>query len=272
MEQQLRDALESQQLTLYFQPQVDIKTRKIIGLEALIRWLHPVKGLISPADFIPIAEESDLILAIGDWVLKAACQQGRLLQEMGIDNVKIAVNLSARQFGKNYDLVKCVQSALQDSAFSAQLLELEITETVLMQYQDASIDMLNTLHKMGISLSLDDFGTGYSSLSYLKYFPVDTIKIDRSFISSVTDNIESNTIVTAIIKLAHNLKLKVIAEGVETTEQLAYLQQQECEFFQGYLCSKPVPAEQLANLFQTSTQDENLTDYAQAGRAHKAPF
>ena len=250
IEHHLLDALKSQQLKLYFQPQVDIKSGQIIGFEALIRWLHPSKGMLSPDSFIPIAEESDLILALGDWVLMEACRQGRILQEMGIKDIKVAVNLSARQFGKNYDLIASVRSALEQSGLPPDLLELEITETVLMQYQETSVETLGFLHDMGISLSLDDFGTGYSSLSYLRYFPVDTIKIDRSFISNVTEDPESNTIVSAIIKLAHNLKLKIIAEGVETEAQLDYLQKHECEIFQGYLCSKPVPAIQLIKLLQ----------------------
>jgi diguanylate cyclase (GGDEF)-like protein/PAS domain S-box-containing protein len=250
IEHSLLDALKSQQLRLYFQPQVDIKTHKIIGFEALIRWLHPTKGLISPDNFIPIAEESDLILPISDWVLMEACHQGNLLQDMGGEGVKIAVNLSARQFGKNYDLIASVKSALEKSGFRPELLELEITETVLMEYQEKSLETLTVLRKMGISLSLDDFGTGYSSLSYLKYFPVDTIKIDRSFISTITEDQDSSIIVAAIIKLAHNLNLNIIAEGVETEEQLEYLQKHECEVFQGYLCSKPVPSIQLAKLLK----------------------
>lgn len=250
IEHHLHDALKAQQLELYYQPQVDIKTQHITGFEALIRWAHPTNGMIPPDSFIPIAEESDLILSIGDWVFMEACRQGKLLQEMGETDIKMAVNLSARQFGKNYDLVKSVKSALTASGLRPELLELEITETVLMEYKDTSIEILTALHEMGVSLSLDDFGTGYSSLSYLRCFPVDAIKIDRSFISNVTEDQESRTIVAAIINLAHNLKLNTIAEGVETMAQLEYLESKACDTYQGYFCSKPVPAEHLQQLLE----------------------
>ncbi|MEH6348120.1 MAG: EAL domain-containing protein [Bermanella sp.] len=248
IESGLHRALEKQELELFYQPQVNLSTHQIVGLEALIRWRHPQKGLVAPLNFISIAEESDLIHAIGDWVLLEACRQGKALQELGFSQLTMAVNLSARQFEKSSRLLESVATALNKSGLEAKYLELEVTETVLMRDKENGTATLVELQAMGVGLSLDDFGTGYSSLSYLRRFPIDTLKVDQSFISSIGTNKESEAIVIAIISLAHNLGLKVVAEGVETHEQLQFLQEQLCEIYQGYLCSKPVPAELLTEL------------------------
>ena len=248
IESGLHRALEKKELELFYQPQVNLTTQQIVGFEALIRWRHPQKGLVAPLNFISIAEESDLIHAIGDWVLLEACAQGKALQEMGFSKLIMAVNLSARQFEKSDRLLKSVASALDKSGLEPKYLELEVTETVLMRNKENGTATLVELQDMGVGLSLDDFGTGYSSLSYLRRFPIDTLKIDHSFISSIGTNKESEAIVTAIISLAHNLGLKVVAEGVETQSQLEFLQEQLCEIYQGYLCSKPIPAELIPEL------------------------
>ncbi|MCY9879053.1 EAL domain-containing protein [Vibrio natriegens] len=247
VEEGLHEALINQQLEVFYQPKVDVNSNEMVSVEALIRWNHPIKGLIGPVDFIPIAEETDLILDIGDWVLLEACRQCKAFQKMQhIDsNLKVSVNISAKQLDDESRLLSSVVLALKESGLKAEYLELEITETMLMQNFDKVIETIKKLKSIGVTFSLDDFGTGYSSLSYLRLFPVNTVKVDRSFISNVTTSRESAAIVSAIISLAHNLGLNVVAEGIETLEQLKYLQQNKCKTYQGYLYSKPLPAEQL---------------------------
>jgi diguanylate cyclase (GGDEF)-like protein/PAS domain S-box-containing protein len=245
----LRTALERDEFLLHYQPQLDLQSGRMIGMEALIRWRHPELGLIYPDRFINAAEETGLIVPIGNWVLRSACAETRRLQQAGFADLRVAVNLSARQFCRS-DLVHGIEAALQDSGLEARFLEIEITESLMMNDVDAAIVTLKELKTLGVSLSIDDFGTGYSSLAYLKRFPIDNLKIDRSFVSDIVTGDEEAAIVSAIIALAHNLRLQVTAEGVETVEQLRYLQKRGCDKMQGYLFSKPVPAHALPALLE----------------------
>jgi diguanylate cyclase (GGDEF)-like protein/PAS domain S-box-containing protein len=253
LEQDLRSALERNEFVLHYQPQIDLRTGQIIGVEALIRWQHPEYGLLAPAEFIPIAEESGLIGAIGEWSLRAACQQGNAWHAAGLVGLRVAANLSARQF-KQPNFPARVAEILATTAFDPQCLEIELTESTAMEYADASVTTLRELKSLGVSIAIDDFGTGYSSLSYLQQLPIDIVKIDRSFVRHCTIDMSDRTIAQTIIAMAHSLKLQVIAEGVETEEQRAFLAAQGCEMAQGYLFSRPMPADQIAQLFQDSLQ------------------
>lgn len=243
IESSLHYALERNEFLVYYQPKIDIKTNKIVGAEALIRWQHPTMGMISPAAFIPIAEESGLILPIGKWVLWTACQQMKQWRDGGYP-LKVAVNLSAQQFNQP-DICEQVVEVLQANNLEPSCLELELTESILVQNPEAAIQILSELKGLGIEISVDDFGTGYSSLGYLKQFPFDTLKIDQIFVRNLTDDSKNAAITTALIQLAHNLKLTVIAEGVETEAELTFLRQHQCDKVQGYLFSPPVPPEVL---------------------------
>ncbi len=245
MEQDLRRALERNEFVLFYQPQIDLHTRRVCGMEALLRWRHPDGGMISPAQFIPILEETGLILQVGEWVIQTAARQCRAWIDEAIGTYRVAVNLSARQFRQS-NLVEQVERAITESGIDPGLLELEITEGLLVENVEATIATLDQLNTMGLQVSIDDFGTGYSSLSYLKRFPLDTLKIDQSFVRDVTTDPDSAAIAQAIIGLASSLRLKVIAEGVETEQQLAFLQNEGCQEVQGYLFCKPLPAEELA--------------------------
>lgn len=247
LETSLRHAMEREQFELYYQPQVDMGTGEIIGAEALIRWHHPDMGMVSPMKFIPLLEETGLIVPVGEWILRTACIQASEWQTQGRQSYRVSVNLSGRQF-HNEQLSDSVKAALDESGLDPGLLELEITESVLMQHDRTSMANLRALMDMGVRLAIDDFGTGYSSLSYLKRFPVDTLKIDRSFVHDLSDDPDDATIVSAIVVMAHSLNLHVVAEGVETNEQLLFLQQCDCDAIQGYLCSVPLPAEDLTQL------------------------
>ena len=246
LEAALRRALERNELLLNYQPQVDLATGKVIGMEALIRWRHPELGLVSPAEFIPIAESSGLILPIGEWVLRTALQQLKQLIAEGLPIPLVAVNLSAVQF-RQKDLPELVARILAEIDLPAQCLELELTEGLAMENPTAAIAMMDALHQQGIRLSIDDFGTGYSSLSYLKRFRIDKLKIDQSFVRDLTHDPEGEAIVEAIVKLASTLKFKTIAEGVETVEQLAFLRNCGCEEVQGYHFSRPLAPDALTN-------------------------
>ncbi len=239
LESRLRQALHNEELVLYFQPLLDLGTGKIRGAEALLRWRHPTLGLVPPSEFIPIAELSGLIVPIGEWVLQTACARARAWHRAGFPQLSVAVNLSSRQFQQT-DLVRQVTSALERSGLPAPALDLEITETNAMQNAEVSISTLGSLKELGVSLSMDDFGTGYSSLNYLKRFPIDRIKIDQSFVRDLTQDSDAAAIVAAVIAMAHTLQLSVVAEGVETDEQLAFLRQNDCDEMQGYLFSPPV--------------------------------
>ncbi|RJF97606.1 EAL domain-containing protein [Noviherbaspirillum saxi] len=243
MENDLRRALDRNELEVYYQPQARVDSGKIIGAEALVRWRHPTRGMVSPAEFIPLAEETGLISALGEWVLRTACAQLQAWIASGLPPIRMAVNLSVKQLLKK-DFASSVEQALADTGVSASLLELEITESTLMENAQDTLEALHRLRSLGVRLSIDDFGTGYSSLSYLKRFPVDIIKIDRSFVRDVPHDADDASIVTGIIALAHSLRLEVVAEGVETASQLAFLKDQSCDLMQGYYLSKPVPAEQ----------------------------
>ncbi|MCL2220416.1 MAG: EAL domain-containing protein [Chitinispirillia bacterium] len=248
LENDLRSALSRYELCTFFQPQVEIKTSKITGMEALLRWKHPELGMIPPAQFIPIAEDTGLILSIGEWVLRSSCLQARKWQMMGVPLV-ISVNLSANQF-QQQNLVSIVESALKNSGMPPDLLELEITESMSMKNPEDTMKMLTALKDLGVRIAIDDFGTGYSSLSYLKRFPIDTLKIDRSFLMDIPENPRDAEIVKAIIAMAHSLKLAVIAEGVETELQAQYLVENGCAKMQGYLFSPPVPENEFERLLK----------------------
>jgi diguanylate cyclase (GGDEF)-like protein/PAS domain S-box-containing protein len=248
MESRLRHALEREELFLHYQPLVDTDTLDIVGVEALVRWQHPELGLVSPAEFIPVAEETGLIIPISEWVLRTACAQGKQWQDDGFD-ITVAINLSARQFAQS-DLYAVVNSVLKETGFSPYLLDLELTESMLMQHGEETIAILKRLKDLGARLSIDDFGTGYSSLSYLKRFPVDTLKIDRSFIQDIREGGNDSVLASAIIAMSHSLNMEVIGEGVETAEQLAYLQAHRCNRFQGYYFSKPISPEAITRLLR----------------------
>ncbi len=249
LETALRGALERNEFFLYYQPQIDLNSGRIMGIEALVRWQHPDLGVVPPLEFIAILEEIGLIVPVGKWVLQSACQQVRAWRDAGISTPRIAVNLSARQFADPHLMVD-IRQFCNDAGLDPHLLELEITESVIMKQGDSTMETLRQLHEMGIRLAVDDFGTGYSSLAYLKRFPIQTLKIDRSFVNDVTVDPDDATIVSAIISLAHALGLQVVAEGVETSDQLQFLRSRGCDAAQGYLFSKPMPADELVLLLQ----------------------
>ncbi len=240
LENNLRHVLERNELLLYYQPQLNLQTGKIIGMEALVRWQHPKFGLMPPLEFIHLAEDTGLIIPLGEWILRAACMQTKAWHDAGFPQLRVAVNLSARQFHQK-NLVEMITRALKASELPPQSLELEITESLAMKDADYTIEVLQELKRMEIQTALDDFGTGYSSLSLLRKFPIHSLKIDQSFIRNMTVDQNDAVIADTIITLAHSLSLKVTAEGVETPEQLAYLKQRRCDLVQGYLFSKPVP-------------------------------
>lgn len=242
-EEKLKRALNQGELQVYYQPQTDIRSGQVSGAEALLRWHSSDGQVISPLEFIPLAEETGLIRDIGEWVLKEVCRQGKAWQEQGLAPLRLAVNLSAMQF-QQPELETQILRILQDTAFPPQWLELEITESALMQYHHTAQPLLLKLQKLGVSVAIDDFGTGYSSLAYLKRFSVDVLKIDKRFVDDIASDADDRTIINAIIAMGHSLGLKVLAEGVETELQLNYLTQQQCDYFQGYLESPPLPAKQ----------------------------
>jgi EAL domain-containing protein (putative c-di-GMP-specific phosphodiesterase class I) len=243
LENGLRRALELQQMHLVYQPQVSLHDGRVVGMEALLRWQHPTLGKVSPAEFIPIAEDSGLILPIGEWVLRTATRQLRAWLDAGLPVQQMAVNLSAVQF-RHENLPDLVTQVLAEAGLPPQHLELELTEGVAMNDPLGAIAVMSNLHQRGVRMSIDDFGTGYSSLNYLKRFSVYKLKIDQSFVRDITDDSDDKAIVVAIIALAHSLGFLTIAEGVETAGQLAFLRDQGCDEVQGYFFSEPLPAEQ----------------------------
>jgi EAL domain-containing protein (putative c-di-GMP-specific phosphodiesterase class I) len=249
LENDLRRALERDELELYYQPKVDTDSGRIGSCEALARWNHPQLGFIGPSRFIPIAEETGLIVPLGEWVLRQACIQNLEWQKKGMSPLRVAVNLSPRQF-LQHDLLDMIARVLKNVGMSPQCLELEVTENVMIQNIAQTAAILRRLHDLGIQISIDDFGTGYSSLSYLKRFPIHALKIDRSFVSDITWNQDDAAIASAVITMAHSLKLGVIAEGVETKEQLKFLQDLQCHNMQGNFFSKPVPANEFYGLLK----------------------
>jgi EAL domain-containing protein (putative c-di-GMP-specific phosphodiesterase class I) len=258
LENKLRRALERNEFVLHYQPQFDMHMGKIIGMEALVRWQQPDGQLLYPLDFIPIAEDTGMIVPLGEWVLRTACTQNKLWQTSDFLPLRVAVNLSGRQFQES--LVSTIADVLKKTGLEPQFLELELTETSIMKNDDVAVEILTELKKMGIQICIDDFGTGYSSLSYLKRFPIDTLKIDQSFIRESMRDADHAAIVVAIITMAHTLKLKVVAEGVESQEQWAFLRDHNCDKMQGTLFSSPLPAEaftQLITEFRPFKPDED---------------
>lgn len=253
-EQDLRQALERNEFLLFYQPQIDVETQKIIGFEALLRWLHPEKGLLGPLTFIDVAEKTGLIVAIGEWVLSHSCMQVRQWQQKFAQQWRVSVNLSAMQFNQQL-LLEHVGQSLKNSGLPAASLELEITETAMLKDVMETIPLLQALKEMGVGLAIDDFGTGYSSLSYLKNFPINTLKIDKSFVDEIVDNPKDAAIARTIVQLAENLGLRTIAEGVESVEQVNILTSMGCKELQGYYYSKPLPAGEIERLLG---RDENL--------------
>jgi EAL domain-containing protein (putative c-di-GMP-specific phosphodiesterase class I) len=250
LENKLRAAMKGKELALFYQPQVAIQEKKIVGMEALIRWLPTQGGIISPGEFIPVAEQSGLIIDIGEWVLKESLANLRSIKkEAGLNHLYVSINLSPRQF-MDANLVRLVEEALTHTSLDPHELEIEITESTAMKNLEYALKVLQSLKSMGVRIALDDFGVDYSSLSYIHRFPVDTIKIDRAFIVQMLDNSSSAAIVKAIIQIAQALNLKVIAEGVETNEQLDFLKTQTCFGVQGYVFSKPLPIKGLLELLK----------------------
>lgn len=257
LESRLRRAIEQGDLRVFYQPQMDIINGRIVGAEALVRWQDPVEGLIPPFRFIPIAEETGLIIAIGEWVLRETCRQGRAWLDAGLPSLTLAVNVSPHQFRRG-DICALVAKVLSETGFPARQLELEITESGLMDNQDNASAILKDLRKQGIRLAIDDFGTGYSSLAYLKHFPLDLLKIDKSFIDDIPHLQDDMEIAATIIAMGHILGFKVLAEGVETLAQLEFLQEKGCDSYQGYIKSKPIPAEEFAQLLLDQQREIDL--------------
>lgn len=249
LQSELRRAIENDEFVLFYQAQMDISKKKIIGFEALIRWNHPLKGLLHPVDFIYLADESGLIVPIGKWAIKTACKQLKEWSDMGYTDITMAVNLSARQF-KDKDFVRMIYEIIDETGVDPNRLELEITESIALDDLEYTIEVIKELNKIGVKFSLDDFGTGYSAMSYLKHLPISNVKIDKSFLDMVLEDSTDQKIIQAIINLAYNLNLQVIAEGVEQLEHEQLLKELNCNVAQGYLYSKPVPkdkAEELLN-------------------------
>ncbi len=255
LENDLRRALQRDELEVFYQPQTHLESEQIVGAEALLRWHHPTRGMVSPLEFIPLAEETGLIDTIGAWVLRTACVQMQKWRQSGLPEMRIAVNLSVKQLLQS-DFTLTVESVLQETGLPSHLLELEITESTLMEHAEDTLEALERLRGLGVRLAIDDFGTGYSSLAYLKRFPVDLVKIDRSFVRDVPHDADDAAIVKAIIALAHSLRLKVVAEGVETEAQLQFLNEQSCDMLQGFYLSKPLPADQFAHFIRTGVHRE----------------
>jgi EAL domain-containing protein (putative c-di-GMP-specific phosphodiesterase class I) len=249
IEESLRRALQRQEFTLHYQPKVCLRTGAMVGAEALIRWTHPKRGNLSPAQFIPIAEDCGLILPIGRWVLREACKQARAWVDEGQRPITMAVNVSAMEFGDDAFLGRLF-AVLEETGLESTALELELTESVLMKRVESTAGVLRTLRQRGVRVAVDDFGTGYSSLSYLRKLPIDSLKVDQSFVRQITTGGDDVAIVTAVINMARSLKLKVIAEGVETRTELEFLKAHRCDEVQGYYFSKPVPARQFAALLE----------------------
>lgn len=267
LESELHQALRLQQLELYYQPKVDTATGDVRSAEALIRWRHPKRGLIPPAQFIPLAEECGLIHEIGAWVVREACRQCAAWQSAGVPPLRVAVNVAASQFRRG-DLLDQIRGALQESQLDPHFLEIELTESVVMTDPEGTAGILEQLSRMGVMVSVDDFGTGYSSMNYLRRFPIDKLKIDRGFLQNLITSSDDASIVRAIISLAHSLRLKVVAEGVETPEQLTFLRTLGCDQYQGYHFSPPLPASEFARLVCDWQKAEDVTSVEEAARTH----
>src|ERR1700719_2577939 len=267
LESDLRVALEEKQFTLHYPPKVSTETGVMHGAEALLRWSHPVRGPISPAEFIPVAEECGLISTIGAWGMREACRQARAWQLAGLPPLRVAVNLSPSQFRQG-NIVSMIRDALGEAGLEPRFLEVELTETTVMTDPEESIAILERLSQMGVLVSVDDFGTGYSSMSYLRRFPIDKLKIDRSFVSEVMSRPEDASIVRAIVSLAHSLRLKVVAEGVESAEQLEFLRTLGCDQYQGYHYSAALPPGEFEALVRSKRAAEPELSEADTSRTH----
>lgn len=262
LESKLRRALEKNEYRLYYQPKINLTNGELCGFEALLRWCPDGGDPVSPLKFIPILEETGLIVSVGEWVLRTACQQAKAWQNLHYKNVRMAVNLSARQF-RDQNLVELVNNILRETELDAQWLELEITESMLMENTEQNFAILQQLNERGVSLSIDDFGTGYSSLAYLKRMPIHTLKIDRSFVKDITIDHDDAAVVQTIIAMAHTLRLRVVAEGTETVEQVNFLRDQGCDETQGFYFSRPLPANELRAMFDTGkflTHEERINN------------
>ncbi|MEN3327484.1 MAG: hypothetical protein V7638_2291 [Acidobacteriota bacterium] len=257
LETHLHRAIQNQEFLVHYQPRVSVDALAITGVEALVRWQHPQLGLVSPSEFIPLAEDTGLIIPIGEWVLRQACEQNQRWQQQGFAPIQMAVNISARQF-HDQNLSQTVIRILKESGMAPGQLELELTESSIMQNPEFAAGVLTRWKNLGINISIDDFGTGFSSLASLKRLPIDALKIDQSFVRDAQSDADDGAIVVAIITLAHNLRLKVVAEGVETEDQLRFLQSLRCDELQGYLFSKPRPAGALVSLFDSATKRSKI--------------
>jgi diguanylate cyclase (GGDEF)-like protein len=251
IESKLRRSIERGEFELHYQPKLDLRTNRITGVEALVRWRHPEMGLVPPLDFIPIAEESGLIIPIGEWVLQEAARQTRAWHVEGLPPINVAINIASPHF-QQPGFLEHIAQVLKSTGLDARFLELEVTESMLMDDRTATLATLTALKAMGLKVSIDDFGTGYSSLAYLKRFPVNALKVDRSFVKDMPEADDDAAITSAIIAMAHSLRLEVIAEGVETPAQLAFLRERGCDYAQGYLISRPIPGPELVALLRTS--------------------
>jgi diguanylate cyclase (GGDEF)-like protein/PAS domain S-box-containing protein len=269
IEESLRRALDRKEFAVHYQPKVDLRTGAITGAEALLRWTHPTRGLVPPGQFIPVAEDCGLILPIGKWILREACQQARAWLDAGLTLSTIAVNISAMEF-RNEGFLQGVFAILKETRLDPRFLELELTESVLMKHAEATESILRTLRARGVQLAVDDFGTGYSSLSYLRKFPINALKIDQSFVRQITTAPDETTIVTAVISMGRSLKLRVIAEGVETPEELAFLQGHQCDEAQGYFFSRPVLPRDFARLLETGLSDKVRSTQPAAAKSRAA--
>ncbi len=247
LENDLHKAIENNEFILHYQPVYDASTKKIISMEALIRWQHPIKGILAPSDFIPVAEETGYIKKIGVWVTQQVCKQIKIWEKMGMEDLRVAINMSAQQFGQNGEMDSITQ-LIKDESISPDSIEFELTESSLLQNEEKAALIMHEMKASGIHHSIDDFGTGYSSLKFIKKLPINKIKIDRSFVTNITSNKDDAAIVTAMIAMAHSLKLKVVAEGVETEEQFNYLNSLGCDQIQGFLFSTPLPSEKIEEL------------------------
>jgi EAL domain-containing protein (putative c-di-GMP-specific phosphodiesterase class I) len=275
LENGLRHALDRDELVVYSQPLANVQTGRIVGAEALVRWQHPDRGLIPPAEFIPLAEETGLIVELGEWVLRTACAQNRARQDAGLPSLSVAVNLSARQL-QQPNLVDMVAGVLTDADLNPESLELEITESTTMQNADLAIAVLHDLHDLGVRISMDDFGVGYSSLGHLNDLPVHTLKLDRSIVQAVTGQPRKAAISSAIIAMAGSLQLDVVAEGVETDAQLAFFREHRCDRYQGFLLGKPMPAEVFDAMLRQHTVFQGHTvsqgPWGERAKANPADF
>jgi EAL domain-containing protein (putative c-di-GMP-specific phosphodiesterase class I) len=252
LESELRRGIQRDELLLHYQPQVDVQTGRIVGLEALVRWKHPVRGMVLPAQFIPIAEQTGLIGELGEWVLRRACLDLQRLERMGIDGVRVGVNVSPQQFADR-DIVSTLHTVLTDTGITPHLLDVEITESTLINDPERVIEYLQQMKSLGIHISLDDFGTGFSSLSYLKRFPADTLKVDRSFVIELAENPKDEAIAMAVVTLAHSMGMTVLAEGVEEMGQYAVLRRLNCDVVQGYLFSAAMSFEDVVEHLRSDT-------------------